>query len=348
MTYRDDAVVWDDYVQHRQFGLPDNAERVLRFFRIWRDADEISAQGRDFRAPDSLVELLKSAGILIERGSPEEKSERVVREAWEPWSQLTTAFHLSSTFLARDTFLTQEQSDQMLRDKVDSAPPPAVHYTHPRTLDTVSLEGAPVTLKTRGALSALMRERRSIREFGGDPVSFGAISHLLTELAVPNWYSEKSQTALKEVPSGGGRHPTELYLYARDVEGLNTGVYHLNTALTCLEKLSGPVGDTLLMSACGEQLWTAKAQVLLFYTSRIKRNQWKYSHSRSYRVLHYDVGHFAQAVALTVVDMGLVSTFTAALRDDLTKQILMVEEEAELVMGCTVIGTPAASQDVRR
>lgn len=315
LTYRDDGVVWDDYVQHRQLGLPDNAERVLRFFRVWRDIDEFRAQVGDLGVPYSLIELLKSAGILIERGSPGEQSEHAVRQAWEPWSQLTTAFHLSSTFGVKDTFLTQEQSDQMLRDKVDSAPPPAVHYTHPGLLDTVSLVGAPVTSKSRGALAALMRDRRSTREFGQDPVSFAAISHLLTELAVPSWYSDKSQTALKMVPSGGGRHPTELYLYARDVEGLTTGVYHLNTALSCLERLSGPVEEALLMSACGEQLWTAKAQVLLFYTSRIKRNQWKYSHSRSYRVLHYDVGHFAQAVGLTVVDMGLVSTFTAALRD---------------------------------
>lgn len=336
ILYRDDGVVWDDYLHHRQLGLPPEADPALRFFRQWRDPGV---------APNSispaLISLLHSADILIERGSSLDHAESAMTEAWRPWSPITMAYHQSSTFKTDEKFLSQEQSDQLLREKVKSDPPPSVHYSHPRATTTVPLVDTSSSPKADDDFWHLLRQRRSAREYGSTPVDFSAISHLLREIAVPAWFSHKSQTALKVVPSGGGRHPTELYLYSRDISGLEPGVYHMNTQTVSLEKLSGPVDPSMLMSACGEQLWTAGAQALLFYTSRIDRNQWKYTHSRSYRVLHYDVGHVAQTVALGLVNLGLVSTFTAALRDDLVTQILRIEYAGELVMGCTVIGTPA-------
>lgn len=332
--YRDDGVVWDDYVRHRQLGLPAGSEGILREFRDWQGLGGWSTKDL------AMIELLRSGEILIERGSEQHRAEQALLDAWSPWSSLTTAYHLSSAFSSGEKALTQRESDIMLHDKISTAPPPSVHYAHPRAESSTPLPPAgTLPSRTDGRFMELLGLRRSMRDFGEKSIEMATLGGVLSALAIPDWASDKTQTALKKVPSGGGRHPTELYLYARDVAGISAGVYHLNTGDASLERLNGAVDAVHLVSVCNEQDWVSDAQALVFYTSRIDRNQWKYSHSRSYRVLHYDVGHFAQTVALALVDVGLVSTFTAALRDDLAMELLSIEDPSELIMGCTVIGT---------
>lgn len=340
--YRNDGVVWDDYREHHQYGLPAEAEQVLRHFVSWKPLGSARyltpGVGSDERV-SSTISLLLSAHILIEQGSSEHRAEESLLAAWGPWSHLTRAYHTSTEFPETERFLTEEETKKLLSDRSTSTPPEPVHYAHPSRQSDVPL---PAVAPEGGGHSLIdvLRKRRSVRDFAGEPVPYDSIGYVLRTLALPTWVAERSQTALKAVPSGGGRHPTELYMHATNIAGLGAGVYHLNTGTACLERIAGPATREDLIFSCGEQEWVADAGALLFYTSRIKRNQWKYTHSRSYRILHYDVGHFAQSVALMLVDTGLASTFTAALREDPTRRLLNVQTDDELVMGCTVIGAP--------
>jgi hypothetical protein len=82
-----------------------------------------------------------------------------------------------------------------------------------------------------------------------------------------------------------------------------------------------------------------RCKCLVFYTSILARNIWKYKTARSYRTLLLDVGHLDQTLLLSAAALGLGATFTAALRDEAVEKILAFDLATELVMGSAVVGT---------
>jgi SagB-type dehydrogenase family enzyme len=98
-------------------------------------------------------------------------------------------------------------------------------------------------------------------------------------------------------------------------------------------------GREVLIDACGSQSWIADANFMLFYTSILTRNIWKFKTARSYRTLLLDVGHLDRTLLLSAAALGLGATFTAALRDESVEKILACDLSTELVMGCAVVGT---------
>ncbi|MCF6474679.1 SagB/ThcOx family dehydrogenase [Nonomuraea sp. MG754425] len=340
----DGYLVWDDYLSHRQFALASGAESIVAAFRRPREIAEVLAEQRDAAHREragAIVRALVGAEILVAVGSPRDVQECRLSTAWAPWSPLARAYHYSTRFLDSSLFLTEsEQDDQLLR-KLEAEPPPPAFKKHPDALESVHLADAPVSgaLAERDLLELLYR-RRSGRSYSGGPIPREKLAALLSITASPISSSELSQTTFKTSPSGGGRHPTELYVYARRVSGVPEGLYHYDARNRVLDRLTPPLGDDVLVRVCGDQVWTGDASAFVYFTSVFARNKWKYRVARSYRILHYDVGHLSQTVYLLAVAMGLSCTFTAALRDETLSGLLGLDDATELVMGCAVIGTP--------
>jgi SagB-type dehydrogenase family enzyme len=186
----------------------------------------------------------------------------------------------------------------------------------------------------------VLTHRRSTRDFSGEPVPFEAISALLRWAGGITEIDEPTQTAFKTSPSGGGRHPTEIYLHAHRVAGLRGGLYHVNTKRDELELVGPPLPPAALVGLLGDQDWVADSGCLVLYTSVLARSTWKYSTPRTYRMLHLDVGHLSQTVYLLAAALGLGATFTAAIQDERLEDLLGIDATDELVMGCSVIGMP--------
>ena len=83
----------------------------------------------------------------------------------------------------------------------------------------------------------------------------------------------------------------------------------------------------------------AGANAIIFYTSVIARNQWKYPIPRTYRILLMDVGHLSQTVYLLATALGLRITFTAALRDEMVEELVGCDPVHEIVVGASILGT---------
>jgi hypothetical protein len=62
----------------------------------------------------------------------------------------------------------------------------------------------------------------------------------------------ESQTVFRTSPSGGGRHPTEVYPCVRNVSGLEPGLYHYDGMAHELAWIGDPP-DTADLAACGDQ-----------------------------------------------------------------------------------------------
>ncbi|TYB57670.1 SagB/ThcOx family dehydrogenase [Nonomuraea sp. PA05] len=338
----DGHLVWDDYLNHRQVALATGTESFIAAFRKPAEIAPVLAGQGDRERAERVIRALIGVEILVELGSARDLRERRLNAAWAPWSPIARAFHYSTQFLDSNLFLSEAEQDEQLRSKLEADPPPPAFKKHANALDSVSFaDGAPPggAIVERDLLT-LLYARRSVRTYSGGAIPRDRLAALLSITASPIRSSELSGTTLKMSPSGGGRHPTELYVYARRVAGVPAGLYHYDARNRQLDRLTAALPDDLLVRVCGDQAWARDASAYVFFTSVFARNKWKYKISRSYRVLHYDVGHLSQTVYLLTAAMGLSCTFTAALRDETLAQLLELDGATELVMGCAVIGTP--------
>ncbi|WP_182886817.1 SagB family peptide dehydrogenase [Microbispora sp. H10885] len=358
-----DQLVWDDYLDHRQFALADGVERVLRWFTGFRDLGSVRELGGDPGEAahwHQVATVLAEHDILIAENGPRHQREQAIEEAWQPWGRLARAYHFSTRSHAGTAMRTAEQDNEDLEAKVLTDPPPPAFWSLPGTTRVALPDAGPGVWRHRDLLDVLHR-RRSRRYFGPSALPLETVAALLKTAAGPlpradgpltqagvdldpnGVVTDSWQRVFKTSPSGGARHPTEVYLYARNVQGLDPGAYHYAAADHTLEFLGRRLDDERLVAAVGGQDWVAGAGALIFYTSVIARNQWKYTFPRVYRALMMDVGHLSQTVYLLATAAGLHITFTAALRDQVVEELLGCDPARHLVIGTSVIGVPPAS-----
>ncbi len=86
-----------------------------------------------------------------------------------------------------------------------------------------------------------LRERRSLREYGNEPLTLSEIGQIL-------WAAQgvTSSLGLRTAPSAGALYPLETYVVAGDVEGLPAGVYrykpdgHLLLQVAAVDRRGAP------------------------------------------------------------------------------------------------------------
>jgi SagB-type dehydrogenase family enzyme len=349
LVWHADQLVWHDTLTHRRFAIGEDADVVLRCFMTWQPLSQVRKHAHDDDHADALVliaDRLCAANVLVTWESARHRAEEANEAAWHRWGRLAALFHAETRNLRGQPFLSSEADQERLRDRLDHDPPPPVSRAVPTThrvplaaVDTVSL--------ARAGFLDVLSHRRSTRHFSDEPVPFEAISALLRWGGGITELDEATQTAFKTSASGGGRHPTEIYLHAHRVTGLRDGMYHLNTRTHELELIGPPQAPDALVELLGDQEWVAGSGCLVFFTCVLARSTWKYSTPRTYRMLHLDVGHLSQTVYLLAAALGLGVTFTAAVRDEKLEDLLGIDAAHELVMGCSVIGMPIRATSIR-
>ncbi|MFJ6669730.1 SagB family peptide dehydrogenase [Actinosynnema sp. NPDC091369] len=342
LFYADGAVVWDDYLHHRQFAISETAELLCRKFTEFTDVDELLAPlAEDDRAAlRKVLDELVEAGVLIVEGSPAHEEERRLLAAWGTWGTSARHFHFASRTLADAPYQGSEEHDALLDAKLTAEPPPAPFRSLGRT--AVLLPRLDGTAKWAGAgLLDVLLSRRTTREFGSGPLPLTKVAELLAVLGGPSPVRSRigrSGTVFKTSPSGGGRHPVELYAHVRAVEALEPGWYHYDGLAHALEPIGVTWGPDEMTAAAGDQDWVGRAPLVLAYTGVLERTRWRYDTSRAYRVVQMDVGHLSQTAYLVATAMGFGIGFTAALRDELVEQALGCDAYHEVVLGLSALG----------
>ncbi|MBX9721186.1 MAG: SagB family peptide dehydrogenase, partial [Candidatus Obscuribacterales bacterium] len=99
----------------------------------------------------------------------------------------------------------------------------------------------------------------------------------------------------KAIPSGGGRHPTELFFVVFDESlGLAQGLYHYNVQQNALDLLRRGDHFNELQSSLAVPLKSnngERPEAMLLFTSLCERAMWRYRDPRSWRAFIIDVGH---------------------------------------------------------
>ena len=344
--WQDGRLLWDDYLDHHQYSLAEDCERVLPWFADWRDTTSVRALGHTTDEADRyqrMAEVLADHDVLVREGSARHAREDTVLRSWSTWGPLARAFHYATRTGSSDLFLSPEQQRDAFEAKRIATPVPE---PVPMAADRpyIALPRATEEVWRHRDLLDVLRGRRSHRTFGLDPVSLVGFGALLEIGAGVTGMDRGTGTVFKTSPSGGGRHPTEVYPYVRNVEGVEPGVYHYDPLRHVIELVGDLPSTQELIAACGDQHWVADAATVLCYVSSFGRNAWKYDNPRSYRVLLLDVGHLNQTLLLTATALGMRATFTAALRDELIERHLGIEPATELVIGCTAVGSASDPQ----
>lgn len=95
----------------------------------------------------------------------------------------------------------------------------------------------------------------------------------------------------KTIPSGGGRHPTEVFLIVFNARlGLESGIYTYNVQNNSLDLLRSGDFSQEFEALVFEPLQKGLDAAVVF-TSKCERAMWRYRESRSWRAILLDAGH---------------------------------------------------------
>jgi SagB-type dehydrogenase family enzyme len=162
-----------------------------------------------------------------------------------------------------------------------------------------------------------MERRRSIREYGAEPLSAEELGEFLYRVGrVRQAWEEEVPTAdsstrldltSRPYPSGGSLYELELYPAVRRCGGLQPGLYHYDALGHALERICGPTAavECLMQGAAlSAGLEAGQLQVLLILAARFARVRWKYS-GLAYALTLKNVGVLLQSMYLAATAMGL-------------------------------------------
>jgi SagB-type dehydrogenase family enzyme len=324
-----------NYLTQREFSTNPATLGVIRFFftaRTIRDALTEFGFYSQKSIAKALLQLIE-AQLLLEYNSAEQRRDHLASSLWAPWLP-EGAFH----FMTKDT--PYLPGDCPIRDTFKMLPataPPsqfkAIRGGHPLRLPAHEIGG--------DTFFETLRARRTHRRFARGKVPLEDVSKLLRATWGVQGYSETGvfgKLPYKTSPSGGARHPGEVYLMALRVGGLEKGIYHYHARYHRLAKLSAKATPRLASAYCADQPYFAGAAALFIMTAVFARTMWKYGRARAYRVVLLEAGHLCQTFCLTATRLGLAPFSTAALKDSLIEKDLGLDGISESVLYLAGVG----------
>jgi SagB-type dehydrogenase family enzyme len=215
-------------------------------------------------------------------------------------------------------------------------PQPPVEAEWDRTKTPIPLS-PPVSLHLGDfSLRQAIEQRRSLREYSGQPLSLDELSYLL-------WCTQGVQDAagrctIRTVPSAGARHAFETLLLVNNVTNLSPGLYRFLALDHALleENLDPDVADRLV-EACLGQRFVKGGVLTLVWVAEVQRMTYRYG-ERGYRYLHLDAGHVCQNLYLAAEAIGCGACAIAAFEDDEVNRVLGLDGESRFAIYLGAVG----------
>ena len=190
----------------------------------------------------------------------------------------------------------------------------------------------PLAVFEREVNEQALAQRRSLRDFGADPLSLEPLSQVL-------WGAQGLSDAAgyRTAPSAGALYPLEIYVLVGRVTGLDPGVYKYRAASHDLVR----TGEGDLRAEAAEialgQSWVAAAPAVLVVAAVFARTTAKYGR-RGERYVYMEAGHAAQNVYLQATALDLGVTVVGAF-DDVRLHGLVGMERDESPLSLLPLGT---------
>jgi SagB-type dehydrogenase family enzyme len=143
--------------------------------------------------------------------------------------------------------------------------------------------------------------------------------------------ADGSRCLLKSIPSGGARHPMEIFLVAFELRDVAAGVYHYDVERHRLERVRGGQHRAAFARATFDLSTKddAPPAAALVFTSLVERAMWRYRDPRSFRAIMVDIGHGVMAYRRVAARLGLRAYATQELRDSEMSELLRIDPVAQ-------------------
>lgn len=343
LHWRGEQLELHNYAVDRTIRAPLFLIEVLEYFRRWRRLQPyLASLAPDARTTARRLILELHRQRFLRRRDDRLSAREQQADDWNGWNPAAGFFHSktrNNAIVDVGTVIANVQRQARLR----RAPLPVKLYTG---ADRLALPAA----DARGPFPDVLRARRTWRRFSRAPVDLAALATLLhLSAGVQEWVVARGEgrVALKTSPSGGARHPIQVYVAARNVAGLPAGIYHYAAGEHALERLplTGrlPRFDTFLPT----QWWYRNAAALVFFTAVFERTRWRYQGPRAYRAVLIEAGHVCQTMCLTATWLGLAPFCSMALADATIERVLGLDGISESVLYAAGVATRPVAPDGR-
>ncbi len=149
----------------------------------------------------------------------------------------------------------------------------------------------------------------------------------------------------KTSPSGGARHPTELYVMVINVDGLESGLYHYNMGKNSLDFIKDIPESGYEKNLEGLYRIQEEPQALFFMTSLFARNRYRYREPRTLRTLYIDVGHLSMTLKFVAESLGLECFFHHGVNEKWLENYIGISEYKEaFILGASLKGATSNEQ----
>jgi SagB-type dehydrogenase family enzyme len=328
LFYDGGRLICENYLTGQRASVPSGFPDLLRNCANAASRGELIKGWGFGHGGETIFQALLEHDLLLEVGSPLETRDALVDRTWA-WDIEAKYFYFGT---ALTTFgANNEEVWSHLDEKACTDPPPSPYK---RCAGEEKLLPQPEALPI--SLGQALTLRRTCREFDGS-ITLQNLSSIL-------WWTWGRQreirggsigdVLLKTSPSGGARHPVEVYVVCQNVTGLSVGIYHYNVERHGLTKIKAG-GQQAAVEGCFRQEWVEKAAASFIMTAILSRTMWKYQQSHALRVVLMEVGHLGQTLHLVTTALGLGPFTTAALNVQLLESTLGIDgvSEVPLYMG---------------
>jgi len=310
------------------------AARILHLFGRWHRVESVLSTMAEY-SPGSFrlaVDQLIANTLLVKEGTRDAQQDAHLAKVWRYWLP-----HGSFHFGTKDVpFVWGLRRKKLMKKYLAGPRQPPFYKRYPKA-PQLRLPRCP---QPCGEFLRVLLERKTQREFSGGTLPVSDVSQLLFYTwGVMSYLSTPfGRLAHKTSPSGGARHPTEVYLLALKVKGLPSGLYHYDPRNHRLEQVRKGRMQSKAMAYCAGRSSVKDAAALFLMTAVFPRLMWKYRFARAYRVVTLDAGHLCQTFCLVATFLGLAPFCTAALRDSLIEKDLGLDGISEGVVYAAGVG----------
>ncbi|WP_460117862.1 SagB family peptide dehydrogenase [Pseudomonas sp. S2_C03] len=313
------AYLWD-YRNHTQYEISSTEfERLVKF------------SAGDFIKTTADDKAIENSGVLLDSQPPDD---------WG-WDVLSKIFHIGTSHPNPPTPDRPDMYVEYAKSYLEFCQ--SIHKKEPefslikggaRTI----LPPPNIVAIQQASLWDTLSNRRTCRDFIDKPMSLLALATVLYgTLADKKEPDNDSPVGARKFgfrrtsPSAGGLQATEGYVWVRNVEGLDTGIYHYLSEQHTLEKVRDLPPEIISTYLCG-QYWSNNLGFAIFFTSRFDKLWWKYPHSRAYRPMLIDIGHLSQTANLLITALGLHPWLTGYFHDKEINELLDLKTSSEQVI----------------
>jgi len=228
---------------------------------------------------------------------------------------------------------TKYRREAMPRGGLNWAHQPSPYKEFPYPLKNFPIQ--PLDQKDGKSLWEVIAQRRSLRDFSRQPITFSELSQLIW--ATQGITSRAWGFDFRATPSAGALYPIETYIVANRVEEISPGIYHYNVMESKLALLKkGDFGSDLCHAGLGQEMLEEAACVFI-WTAIVDRSKWKYR-ERAYRYIYMDAGHIGQNLYLAATALNLGCCTVGAFFDEEMDRLIGVDGSEEISVYLGAVG----------